>query len=213
MQDWDAGHLGFLPASASAFAAGEEPEPCLLCASVYPALRRETPDGVFAPHRICGEFFPSEGSKALKYPLSSVPMHPQKGGYALSAVAQFPQNGTAREPGSGPEGKAHAWEPHNSLRQPSAALWVQAPRAPTCCGSVPVLRSQFWRVTPSWGRPTLCQVPTQLLGQHCVGSTVRPGPGSRSHQPWSPGSRSMGEPWGSRCSSGCHLALSALLPP
>lgn len=86
-QDWEAGHPGSLPASASALAVGEEPEPC---ASVYPVLRGETPDGVFAPHRIWGEFFPSKGSKALKYPLSSVPMHPPKRGLCTVCCCSVP---------------------------------------------------------------------------------------------------------------------------
>lgn len=89
-QDWDAGHLGSLPASASALAAGEEPEPCLLRASVYPALRGEAPDGVFAPHRIWGEFFSNEGSKALKHPLSLVLMHPPKKGVCAVCCCSVP---------------------------------------------------------------------------------------------------------------------------
>lgn len=131
-QDWDAGYLGSLPASAFALAAGEEPQLCPLRASVYPVLRGETSDGGFAPHRVWGGgvFFPSEGSKALKYCLSSVPIHPPKRGYTAFAVAQFPQNGTMPESGSGPAGQAHPWEPHTPLSQPPAPLWVQAP--PSC---------------------------------------------------------------------------------
>lgn len=85
MQDWNAGHPGSLPDFTSALAAGEELEPCWPPASVYPLLRGGTPYGVFAPRRICREFFPNEGSKALKYSLSSVQIHPpEQGGYALA---------------------------------------------------------------------------------------------------------------------------------
>lgn len=75
-------------------------------------------------------FFPSEGSKALKYCLSSAPMHPPERGITLFAVAQFPPTGTVPEPGTGPAEQAHPWEPHTPLRQPPAPLWVQAP--PSC---------------------------------------------------------------------------------
>lgn len=51
-QDWDAGQPGSLPASAFALAAGEEPQLCPFCASVYPVLKGETLDGGFAPHRV-----------------------------------------------------------------------------------------------------------------------------------------------------------------
>lgn len=91
-------------------------------------------------------FFPSEGSKALKYCLSSAPMHPPERGYTLVCCCSVSPNWHCAGAWHRPcRTGASLGAPHPSQAAPSPSVGAGTP----ILRGVPVSPSRFWRPTLS----------------------------------------------------------------